>query len=231
MKELIFLGHKLSSQGISPDLEKVSAIKAISYPCNQKELQRFLRMVAYLAKFIPNLSNETTILRNLTNKDVHWEFTENHMKAIDKIKDIISESTLLKFSDPSLSTKVTCDASPNGLGATLEQLHDDCWQPIAFASRTLTQSEMNYCQIEKETLSIVFGCKKFHEYLYGRKFTVENDHKPLKAIFNKPIHKSPPRIQHFSLFLQQYDFPGLCSRERYAYCRHTQQSIIIKHNY
>ena len=92
------------------------------------------------------------------------------------------------------------------MGATLEQLHGDKWLPIAFASRTMTSAEQNYSQLEKETLSIVFGCSKFHEYLYGRKFIIENDHKPLMSIFKKPFSKTPPRIQRFILHLQKYDF-------------------------
>ena len=91
------------------------------------------------------------------------------------------------------------------MGAILEQNHNNSWLPIAFASHTLTQSKQNYCQLEKETLSIVFACNKFHQYLYGRPFEVQNNHKPLKAIFTKPINKCPPRIQRFMLFLQKYD--------------------------
>ena len=63
------------------------------------------------------------------------------------------------------------------------------WYPIAFASRTLGKSERNYCQLEKETLSIVFAYKKFHHYIYGQQFLIENDHKPLQSTFKKPINK------------------------------------------
>ena len=121
-------------------------------------------------------------------------------------KDIISDNIQLKFFDPKLATKITCDASKTGLGATLKQQIKGVWQPIAFKSRSTTTAERNYCPLERETLAIVFGCSKFHDYLYGRQFTVESDHKPLKSIFNNPIHKAPARIQSFMLFLQKYDF-------------------------
>ncbi len=102
------------------------------------------------------------------------------------------------------------DASQDGLGALLEQNHrsseGDRWFPIAYASRALLPYEKNYAQIEKETLSIVFGVERFHEYLYGRQFTVINDHQPLKSIFNKSISQCPPRIQRFFMKLQKYDF-------------------------
>ena len=76
---------------------------------------------------------------------------------------------------------------------------------VAYASRSLSKSEQNYAQIEKEALAILFGCERFHVYLYGKSFTVESDHKPLQPIFKKPICKAPPRIQRFRLRLQKYD--------------------------
>ena len=88
----------------------------------------------------------------------------------------------------------------------LEQLHGSVWYPTRFASRSLTAAEQNYSQIEKETLSIAFSCEKFHEYVYGLRFVVENDHKPLISIFQRALSKSPPRIQRFLLRLQRYNF-------------------------
>ena len=103
----------------------------------------------------------------------------------------------MKFFDPKLQTKITCDASKCGLGATLEQKFSDIWEPIAFASQTLTPVEINYCQLEKEKLSIAFPCSKFHEYVYGRKFLIENDHKLLKTILAKPIFEAPLKNSAF----------------------------------
>ena len=95
------------------------------------------------------------------------------------MKELISDHICLKFFDPKLKTKVTCDASKFGLGATLEQKYDDQWFPIAFKSRSCTQAEQNYSTIEKETLAIMFACSNFHEYIYGQQFVVESDHKSL----------------------------------------------------
>ena len=89
--------------------------------------------------------------------------------------------------------KITCDASKLGPGVMLEQLHGTVWYPTAFASRSLNAAEQNYSQIEKETLSIVFSCEKFHEYVFGLRFVVENDHKPLISIFQRALSKSPQR--------------------------------------
>ena len=139
-------------------------------------------------------------------KDIVWVFEENHQKEIDELKKLITQKPILKKFDAKLPTRVSCDASSTGLGAILEQQIDDQWYPIACASRSLTSAEQNYCQLKRETLSILFACIKFHQYVCGRKFYVYNDHKPLKSIFNKPLSKAPARIQRFLLRLQQYDF-------------------------
>ena len=204
--EITFLGHKLSGDGLRPDPEKVQAISDMPEPQSKADLQRFLGMVAYLSKFIPHLSDETLALRQLISKNTLWQFDQGHSKQFNHLKEIISNNILLKFFDPKLPTKVTCDSSKTGLGATLKQQIEGTWHPIAFKSRPTTPAEKNYCPLERETLAIVFGCSKFHDYLYGRQFTVESDHKPLKSIFNNPMHKAPARIQNFMLFLQKYDF-------------------------
>ena len=205
-REITFLGHTLTDVGIKPDLRKVTAITEMPNPQSKEDLRRFLGMVNYLAKFVPDLSDITAPLRELLEKDAQWCFEAAHENAIERLKSIITSEPVLKYFDPQLPTKVSTDASKSGLGATLEQKHGDKWCPVAFASRALTQAEYNYCPIEKETLSVLFGCEKFHEFVYGQLFEVENDHQPLKSIFNKPISKAPPRIQRFLLRLYRYDF-------------------------
>lgn len=109
-------------------------------------------MVAYFAKFIPHLSNETLILRELITKEALWQFTENYIKQFTKLKNLISENMLLKFFNPNLPTKITCDASKTGLGATLQLKINGEWYPIAFKSRATITAKKNYCPMERETL-------------------------------------------------------------------------------
>ena len=204
--ELKFLGHIISERGIEPDPEKVSAIVDMPFPTNKKELQRFLGMVNYLGKFLPNLSDISAPLRNLLEKDVEWCFDAPQMKAVQELKEMVTNNPILKFYDIQLPTRVSSDASTEGLGAVMEQQHPDGWFPVAFALRSLSVSEQNCCQQERETLSIVFACECFNVHVYGTKFQVLNDHQPLSSIFNKSIVKAPPRIQKFLLRLQKYDF-------------------------
>ena len=206
MTELDFLGHTLSENGIEPNFCKIEAIIEMPNPSNVKELQRFLGMINYLGKFIPNLSDETAPLRKLLEKNVQWTFDKPQIDAVEKLKHLVTSSPVLKYFDPNKPSKVSSDASKVGLGAVLEQQHPTGWHPIAFASRSLNPSEQNYCPLERETLSIVFACERFRDYVYGQHFEVCNDHQPLKPIFNNPIGKAPARIQRFMLRLQRYDF-------------------------
>ena len=174
------------------------------YPENKKQLQGFLGTINYLGKFIPNISKETEILRQLLKKDHIWSFDEPHFLAVDNLKGLVCSSPVLKYFDDKLCTRVTCDASKKkGLGALLEQKYENGWHPVAYGSRSLSKSELNYAPIELEALSVVFACNHFNTYLYGQHFMIRSDHQPLKTVFNNSITKSPPCLQRFMLVLQK----------------------------
>ena len=204
--ELTFLGQILTAEGVKPDPKKVEAITDMPAPSNKTELQRFLGMVNYLGKFTPRLSDETAPLRELLKKDVHFVMQKPQMDALRQLQRLITTVPILQYYDPNLPTRLRTDSSLLGLGAMIEQCLDGEWHPIAFASRALEKSEQNYTSIERETLSVVFACERFHEYIYGREFIIQNDHKPLKTIFSRSITSCPPRIQRFFLRLQKYSF-------------------------
>ena len=126
--------------------------------------------------------------------------------AFNRLKTLISTIPVFQYYKPNLPTRLRSDSSCIGLGAMIEQEVEEEWHPVAFSSRALNTSEQNYAQIERETLSVVFGCERFHEYVYGRQFIIQNDHKPLKSIFSKSIIQCPPRIQRFFFRLQKYNF-------------------------
>ena len=122
--------------------------------------------------------------------------------TFQKVKKLLSEAPVLAFFNVKKPVTVSCDASQYGLGAVLLQ---DC-QPVAYASRALTDTERRYAQIEKELLAVVFGMERFNQYVYGKEVEVESDHKPLEAIMLKPLCHAPPRLQRMLLRLQKYDF-------------------------
>ena len=117
---------------------------------------------------------------------------------------------MLVHFDDKLPLILSCDASPYGVGAVLShRVANGDERPICFASRTLTAAERKYSQLDKEALAIVFGVKKHHQYLYGRRFELKTNHKPLTHIFSKS--KATPtmasgRIQRWALILGAYSY-------------------------
>ena len=205
VNELKFCGHIFSDQGVKADSDKISAITDMPLPEDATELRRFLGMITYLAKFIKNLSSKSSLLRKLLEKDTPWEWTDEQTKQFRDLQLLVTDSPILKYFDQNLPTKVSVDASKAGLGAVLLQLHHDDWHPVAYASRAMSKSERNYSQIEKETLAVVYGSDRFNQYVYGKRYIVESDHKALQSIFQRNIDKVPPRIQRLLLRLQRYD--------------------------
>ena len=202
MSSVTYVGHKLTKDGLIPDKKKVEAVQKMNYPESKEELQRYLGIMTYLAKFIPNLSQTAAPLRLLLEKDVMWHWGDQQSAAFDSLKSAIISEPVLAYFDVNKEVTLSVDASSKGLGAVVMQ--DS--RPVAYASRAMTKSEMNYAQIEKEMLAISFGCERFHDYLYGQKEVhVESDHKPLEIIFQKPIHKAPPRLQRMLLRIQPYN--------------------------
>ena len=207
VQSIKFMGEIVSSEGIAPDPEKITAIQNLSQPTCKNDLQKFLGMVNYLARFLPELSHSTEVLRELLKKSKQWCWSEVHNEAWNKLKTLVSKSPVLSFYDPNKPIKIASDASKSALGAVLLQCNAaNQWQPIAYASRPLSQAELNYAQITKELLSIVFACDRFHQYIYAKHFTVETDHSPLIPLFSKELSKYPIHVQRLLKSLQRYDF-------------------------
>ena len=200
--KITFFGNIYSKDGMKPDPLKVKAIRDISTPKTKQELHTFLGMVNYLGPFIPGLSDRSAPLRELLKDDVQYTWSDSHQKVFEKLKEQISEDVTLQFYDRKKPVTLQVDASLRGVGATL--LQDG--RPVAYASKSLTDAETRYANIERELLAVVFGCTKFHMYLYGRQFTIESDHKPLSQISRKNLSQAPPRLQRMLMELQPYTF-------------------------
>ena len=151
--ELPFMGHVLSRDGLKPDPKKVEAITQMPRAQNTNDVQRFVGMVKYLTKFIPDLSNINAPIRQLTHKDIIFVWGDAQETAFDKVKELVANSPVLGYYDPSKSLEAQSDASEKGLGFVL--LQDG--KPVSFASRALSDAETRYNQIEKELLAQVFG--------------------------------------------------------------------------
>ncbi|XP_060085903.1 uncharacterized protein K02A2.6-like [Ylistrum balloti] len=196
-----YVGHILTDKGVEADPEKVRAITDMPAPCDKEGVRRFLGLVQYLAKFLPNLSQVDAPLRILLKSNIEFTWGPEQERSFKALKHLCTSSPVLAFYDVNKPVQIQCDASKDGLGAILIQNG----QAIAFSSRSLTDTEQRYAQIEKELLSIVHAATKFHCYIFGKTVTVYNDHKPLEQIFRKPLLSAPMRLQRMLMRLQWYD--------------------------
>lgn len=113
----------------------------------------------------------------------NWKWNDQCKKAFEEAKQKLMNAPILAHYDPTCSFKLAPDASAYGIGAVLSHCYEDgSERPIAFTSRTLTAAEKNYAQIDKEALALIYGIQKFHIYLYGQRFTLVTDHKPLVTL-------------------------------------------------
>uniref|UniRef100_A0A1A8QZH2 Gypsy retrotransposon integrase-like protein 1 n=1 Tax=Nothobranchius rachovii TaxID=451742 RepID=A0A1A8QZH2_9TELE len=205
-----YLGHLIDREGLHPTETKVAAIVNAPQPSNVTELRSFLGLLNYYGRFMKDLSTVLQPLHQLLKKEVHWEWTPECTTAFNNAKEQLVKSSVVVHYDTKKPLRLACDASPYGLGAVISHIMENGDEkPIAFASRTLTEAESKYSQIEKEALAIIFGVTKFQKYLYGRKFSLITDHKPLLAILG-PKSEIPTlaalRMQRWALRLMAYDY-------------------------
>ena len=203
-----FIGHTLTQDGILPSAEKLEALRNISAPSNTKELLSLLGLITYLNRFSTKVAELTAPLRELTKKNVHFRWEQHHQAALDRIKKELCSAPILSYydPDPETATILQCDASQKGLGAWIRQIDSNGKDRIvAMASRSLTDTESRYSNIERECLAVMFGLEKFEYYLLGRHTLVETDHSPVEQIFKKNIAEAPARLQRLLLRCMEFD--------------------------
>ena len=210
LKSLEYLGHRISGKGLQPTDKKVKAVRAAPAPTNLTQLKSFLGLINYYCKFMPNLSNTLSPLYRLLQKGTRWQWGKEQQDAFETAKSQLTTDRVLVHYDPTKSIILACDASPYGLGAVLSHKLDNGEEkPIAFASRSLAAAEKQYSQLEKEALAIVFGVRRFHQYLFGREFEILSDHKPLQGIYRETSgipSMASARIQRWALTLSAYNY-------------------------
>jgi len=205
---ITFMGHEITAEGLRADPTKIEALVKFRAPKDLTELRRFVGMANYLAKFVPNLATILQPLHDLMKKDTLFIWSNSQAKAFEEVKALMCTTPVLVFYDPDKQLTVENAACEYGLGTILMQEG----KPIAYASRSLSQTEARYSQIEKEMLAVTYGLEKFHHYTYAREVEVITDHKPLVAICSKPLSKAPLRLQNMLLRARNYKFQIIYKR-------------------
>lgn len=208
LEKIKFLGHIITSYGILPDSEKLSAIANFPVPRTKRQLKAFLGLASFYRRFVPNQVLNSEPLLRLLRKNVYWNWTPHCQSAFEAIKEALVHSNMLYHPDMSVEFCLFTDASSVGLGSCLFQIRNIEGQPtfctIGFASRTLSPCERSYYTTELELLAILWSFRKFHYYLAGAHTKIYCDHKALSFLQScKLLHA---RLARWSLALQEYSY-------------------------
>lgn len=204
-KEVLYLGHTITKNGLMPNSDKIKAVINFPLPRTTTEIKSFLGLVGYYRKFIKDFAKLTQPMTScLKKKNKIDVMKQEYIDAFEKCKELLTNAPLLQFPDFTKPFVLTTDASNFAIGAVLSQGTIGSDMPVAYASRTLNDAETRYSTIEKELLAIVWATKHFRPYLYGKKFTIYTDHRPL--IWAKSINEPNSKLTRWKLRLAEYDY-------------------------
>ena len=205
-KEIVYLGHAISENGVKPDPKKVEAVAKFPVPKGRKNVKQFLGLSGYYRRFIQNFATVAKPLTKLLKKNIQFHWTNEAQLAFDRLKEILCCKPLLQYPDFSKPFVVTTDSSSFALGAVLSQGPIGQDLPIAYASRTMNSAELNYTTTEQELLAITFAIKQFRPYIYGQKFILVTDHRPLVWLLNLKDPTVGSRLARWKIKLREFEY-------------------------
>ena len=181
-RRVVFLGHVLSDRGTEPDPEKVSAVVDWPIPKTLTEVRSFLGLASYYRSFVQGFSQIAAPLHELTRKGVRFMWTNRQQESFERLKRCLSSAPVLSTPRPEGRYVLDVDASDVGVGAALHQEQDGQLRVIAFASRLFDKAERVYCTTRKELAAVIFGLKRFRQYILGRRLVIRSDHAALSYL-------------------------------------------------
>ncbi len=196
-----FLGHMIEDGRLSVDPAKVEAIRKLPSPEDRKALKRILGMLSFIRKFVPDYNALIAPFRPLLKERTPFIWSATEEAALDRIRSSEAWIRALALFRPGKKLTLMSDASSYGLGAVL--LQDGC--PIYFCSRTLTEAEDRWAQIDKEFLAIVWALERLDLFTYGHRVEVLTDHRPLLGLVDKPMDHCSTRQQRLLGRMLRYD--------------------------
>ncbi|GKA49172.1 reverse transcriptase domain-containing protein [Tanacetum coccineum] len=203
VKEDNVLGHKISKSGIEVDKSKVDVIAKPPHPTSVKGIQSFLGHAGFYRRFIQDFSKIARPMTHLLKKDTPFIFSKECIESFNILKKKLTEAPILVAPDWDLPFEIMCDASDYAVGAVLGQRKTKHFQPIHYASKTMTDAQAHYTTTEKELLAMVYTFEKFRPYLVLSKTIEYTDNSALKYLLSKKDAK--PRLLRWILLLQEFD--------------------------
>ncbi|GKB89653.1 reverse transcriptase domain-containing protein [Tanacetum coccineum] len=203
VKKGIVLGHKISKSGIEVDKAKVDVIAKLPHPTTVKGIRSFLGHAGFYRRFIQDFSKIARPMTHLLEKETPFIFSKECIEAFETLKLKLTQAPILVAPDWDLPFEIMCDASDFAVGAVLGQRKTKHFQPIHYASKTMTEAQAHYTTTEKELLAVVYAFEKFRPYLVLSKSIVYTDHSALKYLLAKQDAK--PRLLRWILLLQEFD--------------------------
>lgn len=212
--QVVYLGHKISNQGLYPDPEKLEAVKNYPRPTSIKQLQALLGCFNYYRRFVPRFAEIVFPLTDLLRTKRSGEgqpcslrWTDEAEDSFLRIKNTLVSAPILRYPDTKKPWILHTDASSKAIGAVLSQIHENEEHPCGYISRRLSPAEENYSIVELECLAIIYATKQFHTYIYGSPCSLVTDNKAISWLWN--LKEKNPRLLRWSIQLQNYDlFPS-----------------------
>ncbi len=207
-KQIGFLGHIISSKGISLDPSRIEGILNTPEPTSIDTLRSFLGIVGFCQQFCGlNFSAIATpltdLLRDPTRKHFGWK--QEHSLAVSKIKEALTSAPTLRIFDNTLETCVVTDGSAKGVGAVLMQRHQDKWLPVFYLSKKLSEVQSRWNTTHFELFGVILALEKWKRFLIGKQFTVVTDHEALKYL-RQPKLFTGRRLTRWQMMLSEYQF-------------------------
>lgn len=199
-QELLLLGHIVKADGISPNPEKTRAIAALPPPTCLKGLRSFLGMTGYYRNLLPNYAHIAQPLMRLLSPKIKFEWSVDTQLAFDQLKTMLQKEPVLAYPDPAKPYKLYTDASQYAVGAVLTQEKEGTERVIQYVSHTLSKVQQRWPIVEKEAYAILHALKTLRTYLWGAKFAIYTDHKPLNALLTSTFQNAKVQsMAHLSI--------------------------------
>ncbi|GJX83908.1 reverse transcriptase domain-containing protein [Tanacetum coccineum] len=196
--------HKIPKFGIEVDRAKVDVIAKLHHHTTVKGVRSFLGHAGFYCRFIQDFSKISRPMTRLLEKETPFFFSKECVEVFNALKKKLTEAPILVAPDWDLPFEIMCDASDFTVGAVLGQRKTKHFQPIHYASKTMTHAQAYYTTTEKELLAVVYGFEKFRPYLVLSKTIVYTDYSALKYLLAKQDAKS--RFLRWILLLQEFNF-------------------------